>query len=85
MRMSDPKHFIHILPFFQPTDVHHAIPLTDEEVVRMHAKDNVPVDVCGTDLQTDRISRPGEPSLSPAAASNFPATEQCNPLRYYRI
>jgi hypothetical protein len=46
MRMSDPKHFDHILPFLQPADVHHTIPLTDQEVVHMHAKDDVPVAVC---------------------------------------
>jgi hypothetical protein len=38
----------------------------------MHAKDDVPVAVGASDLQTDRISRSGEPSLSPAAASSFP-------------
>ena len=37
----------------------------------MHAKDDVPVAVGASDLQTDRISRSGEPSLLPAAAS-FP-------------
>jgi hypothetical protein len=72
MRMSDPKHFDHILPFLQPADVHHTIPLTAQEVVRMHAKDDVPVAVGASDLQTDRISRSGEPSLSPAASSSFP-------------
>jgi hypothetical protein len=38
----------------------------------MHAKDDVRVAVGTSDLQTDRISRSGEPSLSPAAASSFP-------------
>ena len=37
MRMNNPKHFYHILPFIQPADVHHTIPLTAQEVVRMHA------------------------------------------------
>ncbi len=41
MRMIDPKHFDHILPFLQPADVHHAIPLTAQEVVRMHTKDDI--------------------------------------------
>ena len=72
MRMSDPKHFDHILPFLEPADVHHTIPLTAREVVRMHARDDVPVAVGASDLQSDRISRSGEPSLSPAAASSFP-------------
>jgi hypothetical protein len=72
MRMSDPKHFDHILPFLKPADVHHTIPLTAQEVVRMHAKDDVPVAVGATDMETDRISRSGEPSLSPAAASSLP-------------
>jgi hypothetical protein len=36
----------------------------------MNAKDHVPVAVGASDLQTDRISRSGEPSLSPAAASS---------------
>ena len=40
MRMSDPKHFDHILPFLQPADVHHAIPISREEIVRMHAVDD---------------------------------------------
>jgi hypothetical protein len=84
MRMSDPKHFDHILPFLQPADVHHTIPLTAQEVVRMHAKDDVPVAVGASDLQTDRISRSGEPSLSPAAISSSPqqsraTTGICNP------
>ena len=74
MRMSDPKHFDHILHFLQPADVHHAIPLTAQEVVRMHAKDDVPVAAGASDLQ----SRSGEPSL-PSAASSSPQ------LRYYRI
>ena len=55
MRMSDPKHFDHILPFLQPADVHHTIPLTAQEVVRMHAKDDVPVAVGASDQQTDCI------------------------------
>ena len=38
----------------------------------MHAKDDVPVAVGASDLQTDRISSSGEPSLSPAAASSSP-------------
>jgi hypothetical protein len=72
MRMSDPKHFDHILPFLQPAEVHHTIPFTAQEVVRMHAKDDVPVAVGASDLQTDRISHSGEPSLFSAAASSFP-------------
>jgi hypothetical protein len=59
MRMSDPKHFDHILPFLQPADAHHTMPLTAQEVVRMHDKDDVPVAVCASDLQTHRISRSG--------------------------
>jgi len=51
MRMSDPKHFDHILLFLQQADIHHAIPLTAQEVVRMHAKDYVPVAVGASNLQ----------------------------------
>ena len=40
MRLSDPKHFDHILPFLQPSDVHHSIPLSNADVVRMHAHDD---------------------------------------------
>ena len=40
MRLSDPKHFDHILPFLQPADVHHAIPLTPQDIVRMHETDD---------------------------------------------
>jgi hypothetical protein len=79
IRMSDPKHFDHILPFLQPADVHHTIAVTAQEVVRMHAKDDVPVAVGASDLQTDRISRSGEPSLSPAAASSFPQQSRATP------
>jgi hypothetical protein len=50
MRMSDPKRLDHILPVLQPADVHHAIPLTAQEVVRMHAEDDVPVAVGSSDL-----------------------------------
>jgi len=38
----------------------------------MHASDDVPVAVGASNLQADRISRSGEPSLSPADASSFP-------------
>ena len=71
MRMSDPKHFDHILPFLQPADVHHAIPLTAHEVLRMHAKDDVPVAAGASELQPDRISRSGEQSLPAAASSSL--------------
>ena len=40
MRLSDPKHFDHILPFLQPADVHHSIPLSSADIVRMHAHDD---------------------------------------------
>jgi hypothetical protein len=70
--MSDPKHLDHILPFLQPADVHHAIPLTAQEVVHVHAKDEVPVDAGASNLQTDRISCSGDHSLLPAAASSSP-------------
>ena len=69
--MSDPKHFDHILPFLQPADLHHAIPLTAQEVLRMHAKDEVPIAAGASELQPDRIPRSGEQSL-PAAASSSP-------------
>ena len=59
MRMSDPKKFDHILPFLQLVDVHHAIPLTTQEVLLMHVKDDVPVAVVASELQPDRISRSG--------------------------
>ena len=56
---------------YQPADVHHAIPLTAEEVLRMHAKDNVPVAAGASELQPDRISRSGEQSLAAAASSSL--------------
>ena len=40
MRLSDPKHFDHILPFLQPADVHHSIPLNNDDIGRMHAIDD---------------------------------------------
>ena len=40
MRLSDPKHFDHILPFLQPADVYHSIPLSSADIVRMHAHDD---------------------------------------------
>ena len=40
MRLSDLKHFDHILPLLQPSDVHHSIPLSNADVVRMHAHDD---------------------------------------------
>ena len=63
----NPRHRMHT--FLQPADVHHAIPLTAREVLRMHAKDDVPVAVGASERQPDRISRSGEQSL-PAAASS---------------
>ena len=52
--------------------MHHAIPLTAQEVVRMHAKDDVPAAVGAVDLQPDRHPRAGEHPSSPAAASSSP-------------
>ena len=69
--MSDPKKFDHILPFLQLVDVHHAIPLTTQEVLLMHVKDDVPVAVVASELQPDRISRFGEQSLSAAVSSSL--------------
>lgn len=51
MRLSDPKHFDHILPFLQPLDVHHAIDLSSEDVVRMHADDDAEASAAGEDVQ----------------------------------
>ena len=45
----------HILPFLQPADVHHAIPLTAQEVLRMHAKDDVPVAAGASELHVHRL------------------------------
>jgi hypothetical protein len=39
MRLSDLKHFDHILPFLQPADVHHSIPLNRDDIKRMHTTD----------------------------------------------
>jgi hypothetical protein len=73
MRMSDGKHFDHILPFLQSADVHQAsLSLLKSLIASRNAKDDFPVAVGASDLQTYRISRSGEPSLSPAAASSFP-------------
>ena len=47
MRMSDPKHFDHILPFLQPADVHHAIALSRADVVQMHAIDDAAASTAG--------------------------------------
>ena len=47
MRLSDPKHFDHILPFLQPADVHHSIPLNSDDIVRMHAIDDASTSEAG--------------------------------------
>ena len=39
MRLSDPEHFDHILPFLQPSDVHHSIPLKSDDIGCKHAID----------------------------------------------
>ena len=39
VRMSDPQHFDHLLPFLHPDDIHHKIDLTPEEIMRMHSED----------------------------------------------
>jgi hypothetical protein len=53
MRLSDPKHVDHILPFLQSADVHHSIPLKSDDIKRMHATDDaVTFDAGEPDMQT---------------------------------
>jgi hypothetical protein len=40
MRLSDPKHFDHILPFLQHADAQYSIPLNSDDINRMHATDD---------------------------------------------
>ena len=56
MRLSDPKHFDHILPFLQPADVHHSIPLDSDDIGRMHAIDDAATFEAGEhDMQTHAV------------------------------
>jgi hypothetical protein len=53
MRLSDPNHFDHILPFLQPADVHHSIPRISDDIKRMYATDNAATFDAGEhDMQT---------------------------------
>ena len=61
MRMSDPKHFDHILPFLQPADVHHAIALSSADVVQMHAIDDAAAST-GGELAGDALAAPSTDS-----------------------
>ena len=56
MRLSDPKHFDHILPFLQPADVHHSIPLNSDDIKRMHATDDAAtLDAGEHDIRTNTV------------------------------
>ena len=65
--MSDPKHFDHILPFLQPADGHHAIPImmTDDDV-RIHAVDDASAPAAGEPGDLDDAAALAVGELAPS-------------------
>ena len=58
VRLSDPKHFDHILPFLQPDDLPHKIDLSAAEICDMHAADGDHID-----MPVRRSTRPGRDTM----------------------
>ena len=76
MRLSDPKHFDHILPFLQPADVHHVIPLTGQDILRMHAADDAHLNGC---LAESEPPDAGEQTRRPITRARRVVTEHSFP------
>ena len=81
MRLSDPKHFDHILPFLQPADVHHSIPLDSDDIGRMHAIDDAATFEAGEhDMQTHAVGETpdaGEQDAGEPDAGNAMLRQTC--------
>ena len=63
VRLSDPRHFDHILPFLQPADIPHKIDLTAADICDMHAADGDVIDMPSRKSTRFRVTASGEPIL----------------------
>jgi hypothetical protein len=64
VRLSDPRHFDHILPFLCPEDIPHHIDLSAEDICKMHEEDGDKVQRMPVRKSTRfRVTASGEPVL----------------------
>jgi hypothetical protein len=64
VRLSDPRHFDHILPFLCPEDIPHRIDLSAEDICKMHEEDGDKVQRMPVLKSTRfRVTASGEPVL----------------------
>ena len=64
VRLSDPRHFDHILPFLCPEDIPHRIDLSAEDICKMHEEDGDEVQRMPVRKSTRfRVTASGEPVL----------------------
>jgi hypothetical protein len=64
VRLSDPRHFDHILPFLCPEDIPHRIDLSAEDICKMHEEDGDKVQRMPVRKSTRfRVTASGEPVL----------------------
>jgi hypothetical protein len=64
VRLSDPRHFDHILPFLCPEDIPHRIDLSAEDICKMHEEDGDKVQRMPVRKSTRfRVTPSGEPVL----------------------
>ena len=66
VRLSDPRHFDHILPFLCPDDIPHRIDLSADDICTMHEEDGDKVERMPVRKSTRfRVTASGEPMLVP--------------------
>jgi hypothetical protein len=64
VRLSDPRHFDHILPFLCPEDIPHCIDLSADDICKMHEEDVDKVQRMPEGKSTRfRVTASGEPVL----------------------
>ena len=63
VRLSDPRHFDHILPFLHPDSIPHAIDLSAADICQMHADDGDQVEMPTRKSTRFRVTASGEPVL----------------------
>jgi hypothetical protein len=83
LRLSDPRHFDHILPFLCPEDIPHRIDLSADDICKMHEEDVDKVHHMPVRKSTrPRVTASGEPvSVTPdSGASNANSGENSGKL-----
>ena len=63
IRLSDPRHFDHVLPFLHPDAIPHAIDLSATDICQMHAEDGDQVAMPTRKSTRFRVTASGEPVL----------------------